>query len=343
MALRINTSRLNDSLQRMMSFYMQNKLGELSNQRYMDTIAEQDRLMRERQAESEMAAHRGRVDQFGLDLRKAAEEGIIKALSQPDIEGYPSLIKHYAYLGDTEKAKFYADQLEEKIKPSVALVIQSRTGQRPDPNTVEEAMMSADPKLVTDWIKEGGVQERFEKRLPIDQQQANTSAGNLALEREKFKVEQGAPGQVGMSDQKSYIDVIDKATSYLIGQGVVGESGGSALFSSGKVYDPMSSENRGKALMYLQEIKMQLIQRKPLSEPQKRFITQVWNIPKVEAEGLPSPETGLTQTETTTAETQINKNMEALITNQIMQKLGLTEDRRDYATQLAKEFMAGMK
>jgi hypothetical protein len=58
---------------------------------------------------------------------------------------------------------------------------------------------------------------------------------------------------------------------------------------------------------------------------------------------LPSPQTGLNTTETVDAETKINDNMLIMITNQIMQRLALGEERRDYATQLAREFLAGLK
>jgi hypothetical protein len=170
---------------------------------------------------------------------------------------------------------------------------------------------------------------------------------------------------MGDKQRKEYIDYITDTEKYLIDQGVKGEaiSGNvRALFDSGKVYDPMSKENRGKALTYLGEIRLQLIQGKPPSPPQLSFLTKIRDVSAIEGggmapapagptgtqeslkpTGLPSPTTGLYGSETVDAEAKINQNMLSMITNQIMQRLGLGEDKRDYATGLAREFLAGLK
>jgi len=357
MALNINRSKLNDSIQRMLSFMMQNELSKQSNERYFnrqtDVMSEQDRLMRERSAETDVRARSMKKYESEINLGEHFQKGFFDtAIKNPAFTADIQAAQGYEAIGDMVNAKKYRTRAFEKAMPALQGELEAFEG-RVSPESLVAGLEA---------FGESGVEKMMDKA--VQQDISKRSAGTarrgqdvtvrgqdidiqkLGLEKDKFRAEQGGPGGMGDKQRKEYIDTIDKATSFLVDQGVKGESmnsGVRALFDSGKVYDPMSKENRGQALTYLQEIKMQIIQGKAPSPPQQGFLTKVWNVPAVETGGLPSPQTGLNTTETVDAEAKINENMLGMITNQIMQRLGLGEDKRDYATQLAREFLAGLK
>lgn len=353
MALNINTSRLNDSIQRMLSFYMQNKLSEMSQARQMESYAEEDRLMRERAAEADVRS-RG-LKEYGnkLDLTDYFQKGFFDtAIKNDAFTAKIRAAQGAEMIGDIAKAKQDRATAFEMAVPAIMGNFEAFKG-KVSPESLaagveafgESGMEKMMDKAVQQNISmRGAATAKRGQDIAMRGQDITVRGQNIDIS--KLNAEQGGPGIMGDKQRKEYIDTIDKTTSFLVDQGVRGEamnSGIRALFDSGKVYDPMSKENRGKALTYMQEIKMQIIQGKPPSPTQQGFLTKMWNVPAVEAGGLPSPQTGLTTTETVAAETQINQNMLSMITNQIMQKLGLAEDKRDYATQLAREFLAGLK
>jgi hypothetical protein len=355
MAFNRDFSNVNQAIQRMMSFYLQNKLGELSNERYMDTIAEQDRLMRERSAQEDALARGRAKESYGMDFNLAIQKGIISAINDPALDSLRKQAQLFDMAGDTERANQAKEAFASKVPGYINAAYVANTGKRPLSETeIMDALMATDTDSLMTMIKEGGVNRRFEQELPIQKQQAATSAGNLALsreqfglEKEKFGAEQGRPGMLGEKQKTQYIDTINKVSDYLISQGVVGENSGSNYFDvfggGSKTLNPMSAENQGKTLTALNELRLQIIKGGVPTPNQEAFLSKVWNVPQIQKEGVPSMQTGLTPNETTDAETRINQNIEALVTNQIMQRLGLQEDRRDYARQLAREFLAGMK
>lgn len=99
-----------------------------------------------------------------------------------------------------------------------------------------------------------------------------------------------------------WIDMVKDTVNFLETEGVQGESIGSdirALFSSGKVTDPLSSANRGKAFTYLAEIWTKLIQRKKLTPGDIKFLINIRNVKQIEEQGVVSPAylEGIPQTE----------------------------------------------
>jgi len=185
MALNINTSRLNDALRQMASFFMQNKLGEMSQQRQMDTYSEQDRLMRERSAAEAVASQRGRQDQFKLDKDKAILNGLLKAAESPDIKGLGQKSETLKIAGRMAEAEAADKELADRIESSVGAWVQTQTGKPLDVNQFRAMIMAGGLDKSLDASKEGGVNRRFAQELPIQEKQAETSRGNLDLARTK--------------------------------------------------------------------------------------------------------------------------------------------------------------
>jgi len=368
MALNINTSRLNDALRQMASFFMQNKLGEMSQQRQMDTYSEQDRLMRERSAAEEVAAQRGRKSQYDLDISKAFKTGGIKAIGDPVLDGWRQRAELAKEQGDMVNYELFSNKYAAGFTGFVRAAHKMQTGEDIPENEIQTLIENSDIPTMMSAVKERNVTERDLAQRPIQERQtkvaesnAFTSAGNLRLEKDKFGAEQGGPGVLGDKQRTEMIKYVSDAMDLLTSQGVIGEKVGYAGLQTGKTLAPLSPQNFGKALTSLAGIHLKLIQRTPLSPSEMQFPAMVRDafsieggetqvpegsnaMPKIiKGQGLPSVQTGLTGPETADAEAKINQNMLGMITNQIMQRLGLGEDKRDYATQLAREFLAGLK
>lgn len=167
-----------------------------------------------------------------------------------------------------------------------------------------------------------------------------------------------------LSDQeKATISLIGDTKKFLIGEGVKPSEAGQLMreIATGRALDPLSAQNRGMALQWLNQLELKIINKKPLTPNDQRFMTTVMNTSGIEpttAEGeipatvpagrptpggLVSPETGLQLGETVQAESSVQSNAENLYATKIMQRLGWGEERRADALRLAREFFAGLK
>ncbi len=139
-----------------------------------------------------------------------------------------------------------------------------------------------------------------------------------------------------------WIDMVKDTVNFLETEGVKGESIGAdirSLFSSGKVTDPLSSANRGKAFTYLAEIWTKLIQRKKLTPGDIKFLINVRNARSIEAPiaeggfgGVPEPGLG------GESQAQVQQGMIEQIASDIQAKSGVD---RQTALEYAKEFYSG--
>lgn len=163
---------------------------------------------------------------------------------------------------------------------------------------------------------------------------AEVDREKLGVEREKL-TDVGAGRTQAAQDKvtERYLKWIEDTTQFLVGEGVQGEAitGDMPIYLEAKARDPLSSEDRGKALTYLQQLRAQVLRQGPdsLTDGNISFITKVWNtagvqgfvsdkLKKVEGGmqgpvaasagkgapapverrgGLPSPETGATTAE----------------------------------------------
>jgi hypothetical protein len=140
-----------------------------------------------------------------------------------------------------------------------------------------------------------------------------------------------------LSDQeKATISLIGDTKKFLIGEGVKPSEAGQLMreIATGRALDPLSAQNRGMALQWLNQLELKIINKKPLTPNDQRFMTTVMNTSGVEptAEegitttvparrpapgGLVSPETGLTGGEdqkiNTVIEQRVNDRMYNLL------------------------------
>ncbi len=108
------------------------------------------------------------------------------------------------------------------------------------------------------------------------------------------------------AQQKQWLAFVTDIEDFLRGEGVKGGELSDrlkGLFSSGKLVDPLSSENRGAAFTYLGQIRAKLIQGETLSSGDIRFLTTVRNTaeierPPEEGGGLVSPAVSDAEAET---------------------------------------------
>jgi hypothetical protein len=143
-----------------------------------------------------------------------------------------------------------------------------------------------------------------------------------------------------LSDQeKATISLVGDTKKYLIGEGVKPSKDYAPIrdmLASGKILDPLSPENRGMALQWLNAIEFKVINKKPLTPNDERFLTTVMNTSGVEPPtdegittpvpigrpapgGLVNPETGLTTGEDQKINTVIDQKVKDRMYNLIYQ------------------------
>lgn len=123
------------------------------------------------------------------------------------------------------------------------------------------------------------------REAELEQQRITQKGEELELERQKLK-------QKPAEEQNEEMRTIVKDTiNFLESEGVKGDelsAANRALFSSGKITDPLSPENRGKAFTYLMEIWLNLAKGKTLNANEEKFLINVRNTRAIEPEaGLP--------------------------------------------------------
>lgn len=146
--------------------------------------------------------------------------------------------------------------------------------------------------------------------------------------------------QVGkLSDQeKATISLIGDTKKFLIGEGVKPTDAVQLMkdMATGRTLDPLSAKNRGMALQWLNQLEFKVINRKPLTPNDERFMTTVVNTYGIEPTtpageitttvpgrpapgGLVSPETGLTTGEDQKINTVIEQRVKDRMYNLIYQ------------------------
>jgi hypothetical protein len=194
MALNINTSRLNDALRQMASFFMQNKLGELSQQRQMDTYSEQDRLMRERSAAEDVQSRKTKDYESKINVEEYIKKAFIDTAKSNDAYDYNVRAGQVAKeAGDLARSKEYYGKAYELAVPNLTAKMNALKG-KVDEKDFLATMEAFGEDGVEKIMSEAGTNARANQQLPIQQSQARTSAGNLALQQTKAK--QSETGEV---------------------------------------------------------------------------------------------------------------------------------------------------
>lgn len=174
-----------------------------------------------------------------------------------------------------------------------------------------------------------------ERKLPTEWLKATTGAGRLGFEMGEARVK---PAE---TERKEWLEFVKDIEDHLRQEGVEKsdiDKQDTALFGSGKIPDPLSAINRGKAYTYLGEIRSKLIQNQRLTAGEIRFLQTVrnsWQIakPPEMGGGLVSPELGGTALE-------VQNRMVEEVARLIQQKTGLDPEQ---ARRLALEFVGLLK
>lgn len=187
--------------------------------------------------------------------------------------------------------------------------------------------------------------------LEAEQKRIGLKGEELELERQKLKQK---PAE---EQNKEMRDIVKDTVNFLEAEGVKGDAlsaANRALFSSGKVTDPLSPENRGKAFTYLMEIWLNLAKGKTLTPGEENFLINVRNTRAIEPPtgeigpgaapgalgGLPSPRTGLTPGQEVTAQGMIDQRMLEMMTQMYMEEGKLDEAK---ARQMAQKLLEQLR
>jgi hypothetical protein len=342
----LDFSKSNRALSRFNEFLQYDLLDQMRSDRDVGILKVSDRLQRERQREA------GEIDKDVAGFKSALsdKEAYLKAmLDIGQLPQYDYLVAMARLATDSnlppqfhEQARGAAKEYAALIGPySLALYNASR-GQG-DPDDAFAALKAGGIKGIEEWMKETGMNIRA-------RQVAQTAAGEQAVQREKIAAE--GEGRTAAATDKvtdRYIKWIDEAVQFLVGEGVQGEAltGDMPIYLETKTRDPLTSEHRGQALTWLNQLKAKVIREgaDSLTDGNISFITKVWNTPSVQGfvterlkkvdggaggaaaapaptargprgatGGLPSPETGATPAEDQAA-------FEAIRTTLINQKI----------------------
>jgi hypothetical protein len=203
-----------------MSFYMQNKLSELSNERYFDrsmgVMSEQDRLMRERAAADDVRSRKLKEYETGLNVKEAVFDALLKSNGEPTIDRVKQDIRTYEIAGN-QAAKAQAEAaLENLMTTFVQTEVKSSKGLDLDTNDIQNIIMSTDTKTLGDMRNRNVDVNQFNRRLPMEQQQADTAKGNLDLAQRKEA--RSATGQVPQDEYyKMWHSKIEGAKRIILG------------------------------------------------------------------------------------------------------------------------------
>jgi len=330
MPIPLDFSRSNQTLARFNQYLMYDLLDQKKSDRDVALMNIQDRLMRERQVEA------GQID-IGVAEYKSAlsnDEAWTKAKLEFAKQPRFTYLNSWANMaGDTTVPEKYHQTIRDAVKARaeilgpVADAFQQASVGKMSWKNAYATLDAAGIGGITDVMQEAGTGRRANLAAEVDREK-------LGVEREKL-TDVGAGRTQAAQDKvtERYLKWIEDTTQFLVGEGVQGEAitGDMPIYLEAKARDPLSSEDRGKALTYLQQLRAQVLRQGPdsLTDGNISFITKVWNtagvqgfvsdkLKKVEGGmqgsvaasagkgapapverrgGLPSPETGATTAE----------------------------------------------
>lgn len=174
---------------------MQYKLGNIDQQQRLETISEQDRLMRERSAIDAVEAQRNATEKHRLTIDEIFTRANAELSKEPGytyLQGKARLARQQGNKADEE---LYATQMAETMTPYVQALYKQTTGRDLTEKDIAATLAGGGVTGAEKGISEYGTSKRFTEELPIKKITAETSAGHLKLAREQFGAEQGAGGK----------------------------------------------------------------------------------------------------------------------------------------------------
>ena len=226
----------------------------------------------------------------------------------------PVMQRHRALIFKAKEAGKDVGSLVENMKKDAlnqAKVAYTTSTQKPwTEETAQAATMLTERSLVT-LIGQAAMGERQKEQiekigepaLGLRKQELEEKEKGRELREDELELERKKLKQKPAEEQNKEMRAIVKDTvNFLETEGVKGDAlsaDSRALFSSGKVTDPLSPENRGKAFTYLMEIWLNLAKGKALTPGEEKFLINIRNVRAIETPieeggigGLPSPALG---------------------------------------------------
>lgn len=274
----------------------------------------------------------------------------------------PVMQRHRALVFKAQQEGKDAGPLVDAMKKdalNLAKVSFTTSTQKPWTEETAKAATLLTESAMTDIIGQAAMGERQARDIGLVKIPGlKLRAGELAAEEkriglkgEELGLEQQKLKQKPAEEQNKEMRAIVKDTiNFLEAEGVKGEDlskDAKILFGSGKITDPLSPENRGKAFTYLMEIWINLAKGKILTANEEKFLINVRNTRAIEPEidefgvaglgeepapgvgGLISPKTGLTAGQevgvTGAGENVINQRLLEMATKMYMEEGGLDE------------------
>jgi len=285
----------------------------------------------------------------------------------------PTMQRHRALVFKAQQEGKDTGPLVEAMRKDavdIAKLAFSTATQKPWTKETAQAATLLTERSLTDMIGQAAMGTRLEKEikevkvpgLMLRGAEAVTEAERARLKGEELELEREKLKQKPAEEQNKEMRAIVKDTiNFLEAEGVKGDelsAKNRALFSTGKVTDPLSPENRGKAFTYLMEIWINLAKGKTLTPGEENFLINVRNTRAIEPPtgeitpgvvpgaapgevgGLPSPRTGLTPGQEATAQGMIDQRMLEMMTQMYMEEGNLDEAT---ARQMAQKLLSQLR
>lgn len=231
-------------------------------------------------------------------LARARDKFNLQIAQDPAVNRLMSQINLDKIEGKTTKD--LENELKVAVDDIVGLVHSTSTGQAPTEEMWRTALGKVSDMSFRELLAQTATGARQEKEIPLERGRQILGAGRLELDRAKFmqkereiKAEIDQIGQQSLEDQlDAWTDIVKDSINFLESEGVKKTSASSAmraLFTSGKVLDPLSAENRGQAFGYLTMIQSKLAKGQLPSEGEEWFLMNVRNSPVIGRTGIVSP------------------------------------------------------
>lgn len=215
MALRFSFNKTDDTLAMLNRYLMQNKLSEMSNQRYMNTLSEQDRLMRERMAEEDVLMTRRQ--QSGHEQRvKEAFYKFQQDIAQMDPIARLTTLEQFVQ--EPEAQKQFKRQKEAAMMEMLPVWTKVSKGEQLDNNDLMALQKYIPTDKIQTTINEWGQNIRFFKELPIKQGELGVRQGELGVRQREVSLKEKDQTSGGAKRGEYYNiwhDKIEGAKQYL--------------------------------------------------------------------------------------------------------------------------------
>jgi hypothetical protein len=244
----------------------------------------------------------------------------------------PVMQRHRALIYKAKEGGKDVGSLVEAMRKDAMKIAQvsfTTSTQKPWTKETAQAATLLTESALVDMVGQGAMGERQARKIGMVDIPGQALRGReVAVEEKRAGIKAAETfGTTPEQVRTAMIDLVKDTVNFLESEGVKGsdlQKADRALFGSGKVPDPLSPENRGKAFTYLMEIWIKLNKGEALNKNEENFLINVRNTRAIEPTeelgagmtpgtepgavgGLPSPRTGMTPGEEATGQDMINQ------------------------------------